>query len=119
MTWILTKTLDILPYIHDFYRKINRNPTKSLKDFISDIINNNVNKSDVKEEAKLEFFEPSNTVSTGYMKISQEAGKVHVTWGMKGKLSYPIERVFGLFLPSMVAPDFETGLKSLKAQLEK
>jgi len=69
-------------------------------------------------ETKLEFTEPNTPDSIGYMKIVDEVNQVKVIWGMKGELSYPIERVLGLFIPSMIAPDFEKGLKSLKMRLE-
>lgn len=69
-------------------------------------------------ETKLEFTEPSTPDSVGYIKIVDRVNHVEVIWGTKGELSYPVERVMGLFIPSMIAPDFEKGLKSLKMRLE-
>ncbi len=45
-----------------------------------------------------------------------------VTWMIEGNLGYPVERIFGLFMESMLGPTFEKGLANLKrvseAQIE-
>lgn len=69
-------------------------------------------------ETKLEFFEPQESTATGYFKIIETAQGVKVIWGITGASDYPIGRVFGLFMDSMIGKDFETGLKSLKEKLE-
>jgi hypothetical protein len=45
-----------------------------------------------------------------------------VTWTIKGHLGYPVEKVFGLFMESILGPTCEKGLANLKrvseAQIE-
>ncbi len=69
-------------------------------------------------ETQLEFFEPKASKAIGYMKVTPKDKLTEVTWGMRGELSYPLERVVGLFIPSMVSADFEQGLINLKQYLE-
>jgi hypothetical protein len=42
-----------------------------------------------------------------------------VTWTIKGNLGYPVERVFGLFMESMLGPTCEKGLANLKKVSEQ
>lgn len=52
--------------------------------------------------------------------FTPEAGKTKVTWRMYGEHGMnPIHRWFSLFMDKLVGPDFEAGLKSLKALAEK
>ena len=69
-------------------------------------------------EMKLEFTKPNQSEATGYMKFSDTAEGVQIIWGIKGELSYPVERVMGPFMDSMIGKEFETGLNSLKGRLE-
>ncbi len=69
-------------------------------------------------ETKLEFTEPNASPATGYIKIKPADSGVHVTWGMRGSLSYPVERVFNLFMMPQVEESFEKGLENLKHILE-
>lgn len=69
-------------------------------------------------ETHLEFTAPQQSESTGYMKLEEHNGGVKVTWGIKGDLDGPMDRVFGLLLPSMIAPDFDKGLQNLKKKLQ-
>ena len=46
------------------------------------------------------------------------ANGTRVTWADSGELPYPIGRYFGLGLESMLGPQFEHGLESLKARVE-
>lgn len=70
-------------------------------------------------ETKLEFIEPESSEATAFMKIEPKEYKTLVTWGMKGHLSYPLERVMGLMMKSMIGEQFEQGLKNLKNKLEE
>ncbi len=70
-------------------------------------------------ETQLRFHSPQESEGIGYFKLVDLGDGVEVTWGMKSHLSYPIERVMGLFLPGMMEPDFKNGLENLKFQLEK
>lgn len=50
----------------------------------------------------------------------EDSDQVKVTWTMGGGLgANPINRYFGLFMDGMMGPDFETGLRQLKARAEK
>ena len=52
--------------------------------------------------------------------FTPEKGATKVTWRMYGEHGMnPIHRWFSLFMDKLIGPDFETGLKSLKALSEK
>ncbi len=70
-------------------------------------------------ESHLEFIEPRPSTGTGYIKIINLDKQIKITWGMQTPLPYPIGRVMGLFIPSMLDADFSKGLQNLKNQLEK
>ena len=70
-------------------------------------------------ETLLEFKEPQESMSTGYMKLNDIEGGVEIIWGLKGQLSGPIDRIFGLLIPSMVSKDFDKGLLNLKNKLSQ
>lgn len=70
-------------------------------------------------ETHLEFHSPQKSEGTGYFELVDLGDGVEVTWGMKAQLSYPVERVMGLFLPGVLKDDFKNGLENLKFQLEK
>lgn len=64
-----------------------------------------------------------------YFGESQEPGKVNwefspaengtlVTWGIHGSLGYPLERLMGPFMDSLLGDSFERGLSKLKSVLE-
>jgi uncharacterized protein YndB with AHSA1/START domain len=54
------------------------------------------------------------------MTFTPEGGATKVNWRMYGEHGMnPIHRWFSLFMDKLVGPDFETGLKSLKALAEK
>jgi uncharacterized protein YndB with AHSA1/START domain len=58
--------------------------------------------------------------SVGEMTFTPEANATRVNWSMHGEMgSNPIQKWFGLFMDKLVGPDFEAGLKSLKAVAEK
>lgn len=68
---------------------------------------------------KLEF-EDGQFVCDGSILFEEEGDDQRVTWTMNGELgANPINRYFGLMMDGMMGPDFETGLKQLKARAEK
>ncbi len=69
-------------------------------------------------EFDLKFQEPASPPATSSMLVNPQNDGVLVTWGMKGSLSYPVERVLGLMIPGMIGGKFEEGLKNMKKQLE-
>jgi hypothetical protein len=65
-------------------------------------------------------FDDGQFLCTGSIKFVPEGDDLRVTWTMEGGLGWnPINRYFGLFMDGMMGPDFESGLKQLKARAEK
>ena len=65
------------------------------------------------------FFPDFDSTSTGSFTIEAKDGGSLVTWTMDGDMGKnPINRWMGLFMDKMVGPDFESGLKGLKALAE-
>jgi hypothetical protein len=57
---------------------------------------------------------------SGEFTIEAKDGGSYVTWSMHGDVGRnPLNRWMGLFMDKLVGPDFEAGLKGLKAQAEK
>jgi hypothetical protein len=72
-------------------------------------------------EAELRFLKPFKSTSDCYTKVEDVGnGNTKVTWGFKGTNKFPMT-IFSLFksMDSMVGPDFEEGMASLKEVLEK
>jgi uncharacterized protein YndB with AHSA1/START domain len=58
--------------------------------------------------------------STGQLVITPQDGGVRVSWSNQGDMgSNPMNRWFGLFMDSLVGPDFQAGLANLKQLAEK
>ena len=58
--------------------------------------------------------------SRGEMRLVPEGAGTRVTWTNEGDMgASPVNRYFGLMMDSMVGPDFEGGLKNLKALAER
>ncbi|MEE4312709.1 MAG: SRPBCC family protein [candidate division KSB1 bacterium] len=70
-------------------------------------------------ESELQFTEPQVMKSKIYWTFEPVQDGTNVTWSFAGDLSYPVERYFGLMMDKMMGPDFEKGLKNIKAALEK
>ncbi len=71
-------------------------------------------------ESELRFLKPFKSTSDCYLDVNdKESGKTEVKWGFAGKNKFPMT-IMSLFksMDSMVGPDFEEGMKSLKAKLE-
>ena len=65
------------------------------------------------------FFPDFDSTSTGSFIIEAKDGGSLVTWTMNGDMGKnPINRWMGLFMDRLVGPDFESGLKGLKALAE-
>ncbi|MGK0184359.1 MAG: hypothetical protein ACI9R3_000125 [Verrucomicrobiales bacterium] len=56
--------------------------------------------------------------ATAFWKFNTDGTGTRVVWGMDTELASPVQRLFGLVLENMVGPDYEEGLKNLKAQVE-
>jgi effector-binding domain-containing protein len=57
--------------------------------------------------------------ATNSFEFKEEQGATKVTWGVDmPKLSYPVERYFGLMMPGMMKPIFIKGLENLKKVTE-
>lgn len=64
-------------------------------------------------------FENGSMTSDGAITMEKVAGVVRVTWVDRGDLGRsPVNRYFGLLLDSMVGPNFEKGLQTLKSRAE-
>jgi uncharacterized protein YndB with AHSA1/START domain len=70
-------------------------------------------------QSKLEFLEPQTGESDITWMFKPAAGGTQVTWQFSGTADYPIGRYFGLFMDSMVGPDFQRGLNNLKKVCEE
>ena len=69
---------------------------------------------------KLDFLKPFEAHNTAEFTLAPNAGSTQVTWAMYGPQPYMM-KVMGLFcsMDKMVGKDFETGLASMKALVEK
>jgi uncharacterized protein YndB with AHSA1/START domain len=58
--------------------------------------------------------------SSGALTLAPAGSGVRVTWTNEGDMGgNPVNRWFGLFMDRLVGPDFEAGLKNLKARAER
>jgi uncharacterized protein YndB with AHSA1/START domain len=65
-------------------------------------------------------FVEMNMFSTGNLTLTPEAGGTRVSWTNEGDMGRnPMMRWFAPFMDSMMGPDFDAGLKNLKALAEK
>ncbi|WP_297792149.1 SRPBCC family protein [uncultured Eudoraea sp.] len=72
-------------------------------------------------ESDLRFLKPWKSQSDAYLKVNEAgSGETEVTWGFTGKNKFPMS-IMMLFMnmDKAVGKDFEEGLASLKAILEK
>ena len=59
------------------------------------------------------------TPATGDLKFTPEGAGTQVTWDINGNAGMnPVFRWFGVFMDTMIGPDFEAGLKNLKKLAE-
>jgi uncharacterized protein YndB with AHSA1/START domain len=65
-------------------------------------------------------FPDMGMTSRGELQLVPDGTGTRVTWTNEGDMgSNPINRYFGLVMDSLVGPDFEAGLKNLKAAAER
>ena len=66
------------------------------------------------KQSRIAFEEPQMFESDDIWKFEPTNEGTRVTWINEGELSYPVDRVFGLFIDDMLGRDFERGLANLK-----
>ncbi|MFP4023560.1 MAG: SRPBCC family protein [Thiohalospira sp.] len=71
-----------------------------------------------KINSKIEFIEPQSMTSDIEWTFLETKEGTEITWAFKGKLSYPVEKWFGLFLEKQLGPQFEKGLNNFKNLVE-
>lgn len=65
-------------------------------------------------------FPDFDSTSTGDLRLAPAGSGTRVTWTMNGNMgANPVFKWFVLFMDRMVGPDFDAGLKNLKAEAEK
>jgi effector-binding domain-containing protein len=73
-------------------------------------------------ETEIHFIEPFNSISYGYIKLSDaEGGKTNVEWGFKGEQNMMMRAMSmlpGMDMEANVGPMFEKGLSNLKGICE-
>lgn len=72
-------------------------------------------------ESELRFLKPFKSTSDCYIDVEEVSnGNTQVKWGFSGTNKFPMT-IMSLFksMDSMVGPDFEEGMASLKAVMEK
>ena len=72
-------------------------------------------------ELKLEFFRPFKATNKALWRVDEEGGQRRIAWAMDGVNDNLMTQVVGLFMnmDKMLGKDFETGLASLKAIVER
>lgn len=70
---------------------------------------------------ELRFIEPFEATDNAYMSFSStDSTQTNVKWGFNGKMNYPMNiMLLCMDMDKMLGADLETGLKNLKAILEK
>ncbi len=69
-------------------------------------------------EGKLEFRKPQWLTAKDIWELTESDGVTTVKWSNEASLDYPLGRWLGLYLDSLVGPDYERGLERLKNYLE-
>lgn len=65
-------------------------------------------------KAKLRFVEPNESTATDIRRFEKVNGSTRITWINKSELSYPFERIIGLFIKGMLEQNLKDGLSNLK-----
>lgn len=65
-------------------------------------------------QSRLVFQKPQKFESDDIWKFKPLPEGTQVIWINEGELEYPVDRVFGLLMDSMLGEDFEQGLENLK-----
>lgn len=69
-------------------------------------------------QSKLAFIAPYQAVASDNWVFEPTSNGTKVTWHNAGELAYPMMRYMGFMFESMLGPQFEQGLRDLKAQCE-
>ncbi len=67
----------------------------------------------------LEFFNPRPGKAEVIWNFSEKNEKTLATWSIMGNLSYPVERLMGLFMDKILGSDLEKGIESFKLLCEE
>ncbi|MFM8900211.1 MAG: SRPBCC family protein [Burkholderiales bacterium] len=69
---------------------------------------------------QLDFIEPFAARNTSAFNLAPEGGSTRVTWSLEGQNNF-VSKLMQVFvsMDSMVGPDYEAGLKALKALAER
>ena len=81
-----------------------------------------ITRAETPERVDLEFFFPDDfgTSSSSEFLFTVQGGQTHVRWSMQGDMGKnPLFHWMALFGDKMIGPDFEAGLRNLKALSEK
>lgn len=70
-------------------------------------------------KSKIRFIAPQAMESDITWKFISNGGNTDISWGFESKLSYPIEKWFGLFMDKSLGTSFEKGLTNFKTIVEK
>lgn len=71
-------------------------------------------------ETKLEFEKPRESHGSAYIKLVSDGPSTKVTWGMKGKMPYPMNAmILFMNMGKMMGKDWDNGLDKLKQISEK
>ena len=65
-------------------------------------------------ESRLYFYRPGKMEAHIRWIFTPQGDKTQITWIISGQLSYPVNRIFGLFIDSVLGGSMERGLKNLK-----
>ena len=69
--------------------------------------------------SRMEMIAPQPMVAQDLWDFTPTASGTKVTWTVQGDLDYPMGRIFGLFMESLMGSTFEKGLANLKRLSEQ
>ncbi|MGM0565891.1 MAG: SRPBCC family protein [Bacteroidota bacterium] len=70
-------------------------------------------------KATLKFIEPNESVATDIRRFEKVNGSTRVTWINESELSYPFDRIIGLFIRGMLEQNLKDGLANLKEYVDE
>lgn len=69
-------------------------------------------------KSEIEFIAPQSMKSDVLWNFEKHEKGTKTTWAFEGKLAYPVQKWFGLFIDKSMGPQFEKGLKNFKNFVE-
>ncbi len=69
--------------------------------------------------ARLKFIEPNESEAKDIRKFQEVNGSTQVAWINESELSYPFDRIIGLFIRSILEQNLEDGLSNLKGYVDE